>query len=321
MLIINQETIQKLTDPVELTSVIIDSMKAYARGDYHMPDRMHVDINGNTLLLMPASSGAYFGTKLVSLFPDNPMEGLPVLFGAVLLNDAKTGQPLALFNGARLTAVRTAAVGSAGIRYTVQENAETLGLIGTGVQGLYQVWFACQTRHFSKVYLYDAIDCRIQPFIEQLQALLPGVSFEQVSNTTELTRMSQVIITATNAEQPVLPDDSDLLTGKHIIAIGSYKENMVELPPAVYPLLRHIYIDVDVACEESGDLIRPLKKQWIRKEQISLLSDLFELEPEELPRQETTVYKSVGGALFDLFTARYLYHKAIQKSMGIKVEF
>ncbi len=320
MLIINEETIAKLTDPVELTDVMEQAMLSYASGNYVMPDRAHMEFDGNTLLMMPCSCGNYFSTKLVSLFPDNANNGHPVLYGTVILNDGANGKPLAILNGAKLTAVRTAAVGSVGIRYTSPAETNSLGLIGAGVQGLHQILFACKNRPIKHVTVYDSYPDRLHSFITKLKSLLPDVEFVIARDPVDICDRSEIIITATNATFPVLPDDPVFLNGKSFVAIGSYKPDMVEMPDALFPLLDHYFIDVDMAVEESGDLIHPLAKGLIKKGQIRLLSDLINGKV-LIDRHKTSLYKSVGMALFDLFAATYLFNKALQTGIGERIQF
>ena len=139
-------------------------------------------------------------------------------------------------------------------------------------------------------------------------------------NPEEICENSEIIIAATNATAPVLPDDPDLLKGKSIIAIGSYKPGMIELPDTLYSLLDDCFIDVDMALEESGDLIHPINKGLITRDKIHFLSELINgsirIDPEK-----TSLYKSVGMALFDLFAAKYIYEKAISNGLGEKVVF
>jgi len=70
-----------------------------------MMQRLHVDCDENTLLLMPCFTKNYFGTKLVTLFPGNSERNVTVLNGIMVLNDAQTGVPVALLNGPALTAI------------------------------------------------------------------------------------------------------------------------------------------------------------------------------------------------------------------------
>ena len=107
-----------------------------------------------------------------------------------------------------------------------------------------------------------------------------------------------------------------MLRGKHFIGIGSYKPAVREFPRALYNLLETIYIDTDHALKESGDLIVPLQEKWITKDQIKTLGKYI-IKP--TPRSETTFFKSVGMALFDVCAAKLIYEKATQKGRGQKI--
>jgi ornithine cyclodeaminase/alanine dehydrogenase-like protein (mu-crystallin family) len=320
MIIVNENDISRLTNPVDLTNVILEAMKTYSSGDYIMPDRSHVEMNDDTLLLMPASSGDYFATKLVSLFPENSKHGEPVLHGIVILNSGQTGKPLAIFNGAKLTAMRTAAVGSAGIKFTSPESCTNLGLIGAGVQGYHQILFACRIRPIKRVTVFDMRQTDLDCFVERLRIELPGIEFIAARDSETVCRNSEIIITATNSTSAILPNDRSFLEGKHIVSIGSYKPEMVEVPDLLFSLVDDVYIDVDMALEESGDLIHPIRKGLLHESRIKLLSSIFDggsINTEG----KTTFFKSVGMAMFDLFAAKYLYDKAVETKSCQKVKF
>ncbi len=315
MLILNESALAQLTDWSGLIDQMIKAMIAYEDGDFVMPDRVGMGFANNTLLLMPAQSGKYFSTKLVSLFPDNPAKNEPVIKGVVILNNAETGEPLALLNGAKLTAIRTAAVSAAGIRYTTAENVKTLGLIGAGVQGMHQILAACQVRPIEKIYILDKYAERAQSFIACLASSLPEVQLIRVATPEELLEHSEIIITATNSNKPVLPDNPDLLRNKHIIAIGSYKPQMRELPDSLFKLIDHCFVDVRFALEESGDLIHPIEMGLLKQKQVIPLGSLIRGKV-TASAQSTTLFKLVGMALFDLYTAQWFYEKAIRLDAG-----
>jgi ornithine cyclodeaminase len=130
------------------------------------------------------------------------------------------------------------------------------------------------------------------------------------------------VITATTSNQPVLPDQSDLLKGKCFITIGSYKPDMRELPDALFPLCDQVFMDTEFAAEESGDLAIPLQKKLIQKEQIFTLGKRLKADPRiKKSNSETNLFKSVGMALFDVVVAHMLYEKAKQKELGTEVVF
>ncbi len=78
------------------------------------------------------------GMKWVTGFPTNDSLGLPAIHALVLLNDPGSGAPIAILDGAPITAHRTAAVSGVAIRRfapTVEGRATRVALIGAGVQG------------------------------------------------------------------------------------------------------------------------------------------------------------------------------------------
>ena len=113
MLFINKKNIGKIDQKV-IQDAVKKAYELVLKNDYNMPDRIHVENEQNTLLLMPCFSNDFFVTKLVSVFPDAIKFNQPAVNGVLALSDNRTGQPLAIMDGAALTAVRTGAVGEIG---------------------------------------------------------------------------------------------------------------------------------------------------------------------------------------------------------------
>ncbi len=300
----------KMMDAIERAFVIYDS------NEFQMPDRMHIDRPEGTILYMPCFTEKVSCTKIVSTFPGNIDKGIASVQGTMVLNNSETGEPLAIMDGAALTAYRTGAVGGVGVRYTSKKDCKTVGLIGTGVQGFYQLLYACEARPIEEVYLYDLVIERAKDFKNRLQDKLENVEIKIVKSTEELVKNSEIIITATPAEAPVLPNDQKLLKDKHIIAIGSYKLKMREIPEALYHLLDELYVDTELAAEESGDVIVPIREGWIKANQVKAFSKILTSGDVINKDKGTSLYKSVGMALFDLVVAEAIYNEAIKNSVG-----
>lgn len=111
---------------------------------------------------------------------------------------------------------------------------------------------------------------------------------------------------ATLAEQPLI-QGRWLKSDCHLDLVGSFKPNMHE---ADGECLRGAFIAVDThaALEESGDLIEPLPRGVIAKQDVSLLGALIASSP-ATPRPHKTVFKSVGVALADFAVAEYLFER------------
>ena len=98
------------------------------------PQRTHVETQAGTVYLMPASGPQGLGVKLVTLTSSNPERGLPFIHAVYALFDADTQAPVAIVDGASLTALRTAAVSGLATRFLAREDARRLVLYGAGVQ-------------------------------------------------------------------------------------------------------------------------------------------------------------------------------------------
>ena len=206
MIYLTEKDITEAVSVNEVVDAIEASMHLYETKAFHMPQRLHVDYEENILLLMPCFTKDCFGTKLVTLFPGNPEKNIPVLNGIMVLNDAQTGVPLALLDGPALTALRTAAVGAVSIRHLAANDAQSLGIVGAGVQGFYQGWVACAVRNFTDVFVYDLYPEKSSALIEKLPQVIGHVKLHQAASVEELLENTQVVITATTSAEPVLPD-------------------------------------------------------------------------------------------------------------------
>ena len=274
-----------------------------ATGVVEVPQRVHIDRGPNTLLLMPCFGSTYFSTKLVSVFPNNLLRKEPMIYGSVVLNDGQTGKPLAMLDGSKLTAMRTAAVGALGIKYLAPQKASNLGVVGLGIQGFHQALFACQQRNIKTLRIMDHSMEVAARFSERFNAFYPEIQVISCNSSGELCKASEIIITATGSHQPVVPAHE--LKGKTVVGIGSYKPDMREFPDPFFKELEQVFVDTPVALEETGDLLEPLKKGIINKDQVVPLWDL--IMDKVKVRGETRFFKSVGMAAFDLYGAKLVF--------------
>ena len=320
MLILDGAQMSSLLSFQQVIAAVEDSMIAYERGEAKAPQRMHLDHENNTLLCMPSWGSRYFGTKLVTVMPGNKEMGLPVTNGAMLLNDGKTGLPLAILQASKLTALRTGALGAIGIKYMTPSDATSIGLIGCGVQGIHQAVFACVVRPISTIHYLHRTDEGSSRLISFLKNYFPDVVMERSDTADELLSKTNIIIAATTSSNPVLPDEVDKLRDKHFISIGSYKPSMQEFPDSIYRLAEQLFIDSEFARHETGDTINPLKRGLLKEEAIFTLGKLITRRV-KVNINKTTVFKSAGMAIFDLYVAQAMYEQAVKMKIGTTVPF
>ncbi|MCF2555065.1 ornithine cyclodeaminase family protein [Faecalicatena contorta] len=316
MVILGKEDIQNLADLNEMMDQIEEAYRIFGAGDFYMPPRPVVEHDNKTLMYMPCYTKDIIGTKILSIFPDNARLGLPSIDGVVLLNDQKTGAPVAVLDGQSVTAYRTGAVGGVAIRHLSRKDCHTAGIVGAGTQGFYLALYACAARDIHTVYVYNHSDRDLSEYLDRMKKAIdkPDIKVVQCKTIEELVVNSDIICTATPSEEPVLPDDSALLDGKCIVAIGSYTPQMREIPNAIWELVDHVYIELPYACEESGDLSQPLAEGRITEEQTVLMDQFLTsgADEDEITRK-TTYFKSVGMGLFDVCIAQKLLEKAKER--------
>lgn len=320
MLVINNQQVGELLSFQQVIDAVEKAIIAYEENLAIVPQRMHIDNGKNTLLCMPSWGTDVFGTKLVAVTPDNSTKNLPVTNGAMLLNAGSTGMPLALINASKLTAMRTGAVGAIGLKHITPSDEASVGIIGCGVQGAHQIAFACAVRPIRTVYYFDLVKTKVHELVALMKNHHPEVQLVSCSTAEEVVERTTTIIAATPSSSPVFVNDERLINGKHFVSIGSYKPTMQELPDMVYKSAKELSIDSDFARYETGDIINPIKNGWIKEENVYTIGELL-MGKRKLDVSKTTVFKSTGMALFDLYVAQIVYEQAIKRKIGTAVNF
>ena len=316
MIFLGKEEVEKLVDPNEIMDQIEEAYRIFGADAYYMPPRPVIEHENKTLIYMPCFTENVIGTKMLTIFPENAKLGLPSLDGLVILNDRTTGAPLAIMDGQAVTAWRTGAVGGVGIRHLSRRDARTVGIVGAGAQGFHQAVYACAARNIETVYIWNHSDRDLTDFMDRLKKTIadPAVKVVQCKTVEELVKASDIICTATPSEEPVLPNDRELLEGKCIIAIGSYTPKMREIPDVIWDLVDKVYIELPYACEESGDLSQPLAEGRLTMDRVVLMDKfLASGADEDEIAGKTTYFKSVGMGLFDVCVAQKLLEKAKER--------
>ncbi len=134
---------------------------------------------------------------------------------------------------------------------------------------------------------------------------------------TSLLKRTDIVIAATTASEPVLPDDPARLEGKHFISVGSYRKNMQEFPDSVYRLAGELAIDSEGARDEVGDVVNIVRKGILRSSDVFAIAELV-AGRRSVDVRRTTAYKTAGNALFDLFVAEAMFAAATLRGAGRK---
>jgi len=255
---------------------------------------------------------------LATLYTNNPAQGLPLLRALILVMDAANGAPLAIMNGATVTAIRTGAASGAATDLLARKDAAVAAIFGAGTQGRAQLEGICAVRPIRQALIYDPNPQRAGDFaLEMSERLSIPV---RAAKLPAALREADIICCATSSAQPVFAD-KDVKAGAHINAIGSYKPQKREVPGETVQRAR-VFVDQKEHClQEAGDLIIPLREGLIGEEHI--LAEIGEIlsgkKPGRKSDSEITLFKSVGNAVQDLVAAAKILETAREMKLGVEV--
>lgn len=305
----------------------VEAMKlAFAQlstGEAHLPLRTVIPTpcNDGTALLMPAflSEGRQMGVKLLSLFPDNPERGLPLIHALMTLFDGETGRPLAVMEAGSLTALRTGAASGAATDLLARTDARSVAIFGAGAQGSTQLEAVCAVRPIQQAWVHDPVAARADAFAQNMQDRL-GLEVGVAATPKQALADADIVCTATTSPTPVF-EDGDLKPGVHINAVGAYTPTTREVPEETVVRAKVVVDQREASMEEAGDLLMPMGKRMIGPDHIH--AELGEIAAgRKPPRQspdEVTLFKSVGLAVQDVAAAWRILGAAERMGLGRRV--
>lgn len=313
----------------ETIDLVATALVELSAGRADAPTRLAVPVpaQNGTCLFMPALVGraGALGVKYISAFPRNKERGRPALSGALILADANTGEPIALLEAAYLTALRAGAVTGLATRLLARGDARTVAIIGTGAQAPWQLEGILAVREVREVRLYNHHPDKAYRCAQEIAARLPPGRQPRIVvclTPEDVVRGADIVVTATDSPTPVFPAGL-VEPGMHVNAIGSFRPTMQELPPGVIsPAAKVVVESRQVALEESGDLVIPVRDGLFRPEDIH--AELGEIaagkKPGRVSPDEVTVFKSVGLAAMDVVVGRAIYDRAVAMGIGQEVD-
>jgi len=323
MRIINRQEVEQLLPMAACIDAVAEAMRAASAGAVSMPPRMFTPLadDSGSLGLMPGSTldPPVFGAKVISLRFDNPSKGLPTVQGYVSLFDHDTGRPIALIEGASVTAIRTAAASGLATRELARKDARTHGIFGTGVQAVTHIDAISAVRDIERIVVWGRDAAKARRF-----AATQGERVQlDVSATGDPAEAAgcDVVSTVTAATEPVLMGEW-LQPGCHVNLVGVHTPEAREADTGAIERSR-VYVDLmESAMNEAGDLLLPIREGAIDEQHI--VGEIGQVLAGEVPRRggdaEITLYKSLGIVAQDLFTAAYVHARALEKGVGVEVD-
>lgn len=312
MHIITADQVRSLLPMSECIAAMETAMTAVSQGRLAMPSRIIMPLVDNSAYfgVMPGSLAdpSVYGAKVVSLHPANPAAGRPAIQGFVALFDHDHGQPVAIVDGAEITALRTAAASGLATRLLARPDARTLGLFGNGTQATAHLEAICAVRPIEEVRVWARSPEKAEAFV-RAHAARTQANIVAVGDPAEAGGCD-VVCTVSGAAEPILKG-AWVMPGAHVNLVGAHSPTAREADTDLIVRGR-VYVDAFAsAWNEAGDLLIPIEEGAIDRAHI--VGEIGALLAGNIPGRtddsEITVYKSLGVVAQDIVAAHRAYRK------------
>lgn len=319
MRVLTAEDVRQAVSMKEAIAAVRAGFIALSEGRANVPLRGVLETEKGVTLTMPAHvQGTAFSTvKAVSIYGDNPKQGLPTIHALVLVISAETGEPLVMMDGRVLTAIRTGAASGVATDLLARDDARVLGVIGTGAQARTQIEAVCAVRNIEEIRLYS----RTNP-----QALADDIRDQYdakivvAKSAFAAAHGADVVVAATNSKTPVL-HRADLSMGVHINGVGSFTPEMQEIDFNILQAAK-IFVDhLESVWEEAGDFIIPRNAGRFGEDNIH--AEIGEVAAGKAEGRTNpngiTFFKSVGNGVQDAVMADVILNAIKNHDIGTDV--
>ncbi|WP_158735927.1 ornithine cyclodeaminase [Alteribacillus sp. YIM 98480] len=300
------------------------------KGDYILPNKtvlrwgdMDSESQTGRINSMPGFIGGKFNTsgiKWISSSPNNPFKHhLPRAAGIIILNDPETLMPVTVMDGTLISAMRTGANSGVVAKYMAKKNSKVLGLIGAGVQNRTQLMAIYHTvPTLEKVKITDLNAERAKNFANEMKKVIP-LPFEIVNSAEEAVRESDIFITATVTETPIVKSEW-IKEGSLYIHVGSH-----ECEFDVINQSNKVVVDDWGELKHRGVETISIMYKENEFDETNLYAELGEIvNGKKAGRENDTekiYFNSCGLGIQDLAIAKIVYEKAIRENHGQWISF
>ncbi|NNG02335.1 MAG: ornithine cyclodeaminase family protein [Desulfobacteraceae bacterium] len=320
--ILTRQDVEQLMDMEMAVEIVEAAFKSHGYGRTRIPHRsiLELDEFNGMMGMMPAylADSQAAGVKIISHHAHNHKKGLPEGMGLILYHDPATGMPLAIMDCAHITAMRTGAATAVSVKYLGKKNTRVAGIVGTGVQAVFQVRAICQVSRLERVKAYDLRPDAMERFAATAAPL--GLEVELVKNPEQACREVDILATCTSSRHPFVKKEW-LQEGVHIAAIGADMADRRELSPQVYGSADKCVTDLPKQALLVGEITDAIATGAI--DEAALHTTLGEIVAGKAKGRENdaelTIFKSTGMAIQDIAVAKRVYELAIEKQAGVDI--
>jgi len=279
--------------------------------DFEKSPRHAIHSSGGVIELMPTSDGRVYSFKYVNGHPTNTAKRLLTVTAFGVLADVATGYPLLLSEMTFVTALRTAATSALAARRMARPASRVMALIGNGAQSEFQAIAFHRMMGVRNLRLYDTDPQATSKLMRNLESLrLPDLEVTRCASTADAVRGADVVTTATaDKRNATILTPAMIEPGMHLNAVGGDCPGKTELHPEI---LRAQDVRIVVEFEPQARIEGEIQQLGAMDgagaaRTVAELADVVRGRlPGRVNDREVTIFDSVGFALNDFSSLRYL---------------
>jgi alanine dehydrogenase len=287
--VISEEAVISAVSAEEAIDRTRGAFERHSRGEWTMPAKVYLDSPPGDFRAMPARGDGLALVKWVTSFPHNPDRGRPVVTGVIAVSDAETGAELAIVDCRSVTWLRTGAAAAVSAQTLAQPGAQSVGLIGCGVNG---AWAArcLVAAGFGPGICHDARPETAEGLAAEL-GWRAGTRAEAVE--------ADVVVTCTPGDRLVV-FRGDLHPGQHLAVLGADSAEKSEIETEA---IRHcrLFCDEWEQARAGGEISASVAAGGVRRLDVTEIGDVLTGRADgRRDEGEVTLFDSTGLAIQDL---------------------
>ena len=265
--------------------------------------------------LMPTADAQYYGFKYVNGHPGNTAIDMPTVAAFGALADMNTGYPVLLSELTVATAMRTAATSLMAARALARPDSKRMALIGNGSQSEFQAIAFHKHMGITEIAAFDLDPEATAKLIRNL-AIYPELKITAASSTADSVRGADIIttITADKAAATVITPEM-IEPGMHLNAVGGDCPGKTELHADIVRDAR-VFIEYEPQTRIEGEIQQMPSDSPV----VDLWRVLAGTAEGRQSADQVTLFDSVGFAIEDFSTLKYIYTEAIKRNIGVDIE-
>lgn len=239
----------------------------------------------------------------------------------------KDGIPL------RTSDLMTASISAVGTRRMCRRDSQTLALLGSGKQARNHLIAMNAIGNFSRVVVYSPTQEHREQFASEMSALLK-LKIEPIANAEEAVSAADIVLAATNTNDPVL-SGKWLRDGTHVTSIVGSNVGMVQSGVIAHKrreiddetLKRAAVIGIasrELAIQDQqGDIYDQVQAGELTWDDVVELRDIVSgKEQGRRDLADVTVFKNNGGqGIAELAIANVIFTRARERKLGVEISW